>query len=169
MPLSIEEVKTMRTNSFAIAATRLLLAALILNAAAWGADRQVGTWTLNVAKSKYSPGPAPKSGTLKIEAQENGLKVTLDGIDAEGKATHVEFAPKYDGKDYPATGLPNADTISLSRIDTNTIEALAKKEGKVVMTTRSVVSKDGKTRTTTQTGKNPMGQDVNNTVVYDKQ
>ena len=159
----------MRRNSFVFAAIRLLMAALILNVAAWGADRQVGTWKLNVAKSKYSPGPAPKSGTLKVEAQENGLKVTIDGTDAEGKAIHIEFAPKYDGKDYPATGMPNADTVSHKRINSSTIEALSKKEGKVVMTTKSVVSKNGKTRTTTQTGKSAMGQDVNNTIVYDKQ
>jgi hypothetical protein len=37
------------------------------------------------------------------------------------------------------------------------------------MTTRSVVSKDGKTRTTTQTGTNAKGEKVNNTIVYDKQ
>jgi hypothetical protein len=159
----------MRTNSFAIAATRLLMAALILSVAAWGADRQVGAWTINVAKSKYSPGPAPKSGTHKIEAQENGLKITIDGIDAEGKAIHIEFAPKYDGKDYPATGLPYGDAVSLKRIDSSTIEAVTKKEGTVVMTSKSVVSKDGKTRTVTQTGKNAMGQDVKNTIVCDKQ
>ncbi|PYV39963.1 MAG: hypothetical protein DMG06_21630 [Acidobacteria bacterium] len=149
--------------------TTLVVMTLALSLAAWGADRQVGTWILNVAKSKYNPGPAPKSGTLKIEAQENGLKFTIDGIDAEDKPIHFEFAPKYDGKDYPATGLPTADTIALKRVDANTIEAVAKKAGKVVTTTRSTVSKDGKTRTTTQTGKNAMGLDLNNTMVYEKQ
>jgi hypothetical protein len=148
MTLSIEEVKSMRTNSFAIAATRLLMAALILSLAAWGADRQVGTWTINVAKSKYSPAPAPKSGTLKIEAQENGLKITIDGIDAQGKAIHIEFAPKYDGKDCPATGLPYGDAVSLKRIDSSAIETVAKKEGKVVMATKSVwFPKMGRERT----------------------
>lgn len=159
----------MRTSSLTISATRMLMMSLALSVAAWGADSHVGTWTLNLAKSKYSPGPATKNATLKIEAQGDGLKFTLDGTDGEGKPVHAEFTAKFDGKDYPATGLPNADTIALKRIDANTIEAVAKKDGKVVTTTRSVVSKDGKTRTSTQTGKNAKGQDVNNTLVYERQ
>jgi len=39
----------------------------------------------------------------------------------------------------------------------------------VVMTVTSVLSKDGKTRTSTFTGKDAQGADVNNVVVYDKQ
>jgi hypothetical protein len=81
----------------------------------------------------------------------------------------MEFSPKYDGKDYPATGLPGADTISMKKIDDYTIETVSKKDGKRVMTTRSVVSKDGKTRTTTQTGKNAKGENVKNALIYDKQ
>jgi hypothetical protein len=142
---------------------------IILIGIAQAADSQVGTWKINVAKSQFSPGPAPKESTLTIESQPDGLKFTINGIGPEGKAVHMESSPKYDGKDYPATGLPNADTISLKKIDDYTIETVSKKEGKPMMTTTSVVSKDGKTRTTTQKGTNAKGQDVNNTIVYDKQ
>jgi hypothetical protein len=114
-----------------------------------GVDHQAGTWKLNLPKSKYSPGPPPKEGTLTIESQADGL------------------SPKYDGKDYPMTGNPNADSASMKKIDDRTIEVVG--NGKVTLTTRSVVSKDGKTRTTTQKGKNAKGQDVHNIVVYDRQ
>jgi len=159
----------MRTRPFMLLAIVLAVSVLMLGAVAQAADHQVGTWKLDVAKSKYSPGPAPKEGTLKIEAEADGLKVTSDGIDAEGKTVHMEFSPKYDGKDYPTTGMAGADSISLKKINDHTIETVSKKGGTPLVTTKSVVSKDGKTRTTTQKGKNAKGQDVNNTTVYIRQ
>jgi hypothetical protein len=158
----------MRTRPFTLLAITLA-AVLMLGASVQAADHQVGTWKLNVAKSKYSPGPPPKEGTLTIESQPDGLKFTIDGINAEGKLIHFEFSPKYDGTDSPMTGNPNADTVSLKKIDDYTIETVAKKDGKPTMTTRSVVSKDGKTRTNTQKGKNAKGEDVNNTTVSTRQ
>ncbi|MCI0619329.1 hypothetical protein L0244_40685 [bacterium] len=159
----------MPTRAFVIVIT-VVVSLLFLGSIVQAADNHVGTWKLNVAKSKWSPGPPPKEGTLTIEAQADGLKFTLHGTDAEGKVVHAEFSPKYDGKDYPATGLPGGgDTISMQKIDDWTIETAGKKEGKPLVTSRSVVSKDGKTRTTTQTGTNAKGEKVNNTIVYDKQ
>jgi len=157
----------MRPRKFVL--LTVAVSVLVLGSIAHAADNQVGTWKLNVAKSKYSPGPAPKEGTLTVESEPNGLKITIHGTDAEGKAVHMEFAPKYDGKDVPVTGMPGADTISMKKIDDYTIEAVSKKGGKPLTTTRSVVSKDGKTRTTTQKGTNAKGEKVNNTIVYDKQ
>ena len=71
---------------------------LMLGAAAHASDNHVGTWKLNLAKSKYRPGPAPKEGWLKIESQTDGLKFTIHGTDAEAKTVHFEFSPKFDGK-----------------------------------------------------------------------
>ena len=159
----------MRIKRFAASGTTLLLAALAMNVAAKAVDQQSGTWKMNPAKSKYSPGPAPKSITVKIDSDADNIKLSSDGIDAAGNPTHVEFTAKYDGKDYPITGVPNADTIALKRIDASTIESTSKKAGEVVMTVTSVVSKNGKTRTSTFKGKDAQGQDVNNVVVYDKQ
>jgi hypothetical protein len=159
----------MRTRTLTLLAITLTVSVLMLGAAAQAADNQVGTWKLDVAKSKYSPGPPPKESTLNIEAQADGLKFTIDSVDAEGKAIHTESSPKYDGKDYPMTGNPNADSISLKKINDHTIETQTKKDGKPLTTIRSVVSKDGKTRTSTYTGKNAKGQDVNNTTVSIRQ
>jgi hypothetical protein len=159
----------MRIKMFAAFAMTLLLVALALNVAAAAADQHSGTWKMNPAKSKYSPGPAPKSTTVKIESDADNIKLSADGIDAAGNPTHVEYTAKYDGKDYPITGSPNADTVALERPDASTIRSTLKKGDQVVMTVTSVISKDGKTRTSTFKGKDAQGQDVNNVVVYDKQ
>lgn len=159
----------MRIRRLTFLAFIAAVSVLMFGAAAQASDNNVGTWKLNLGKSKYIPGPAPFEGTLKIEPETNGLKFTLHGTDAEGKPVDFEFSPRFDGKDYLVTGLPEADMIVLKRINANTIETVTKKGGKPVMTTRSVVSKDGKTRTSTQTGKNANGQEVKNTLVYDKQ
>jgi hypothetical protein len=159
----------MRVKKFAAFATTLLLVALVLNVSAAPADQQSGTWKMNPAKSKYSPGPAPKSITVTIASDADNIKLTSDGIDATGNPTHIEYTAKYDGKDYPITGAPNADTVALERLDASTIRSTTKKGDQVVMTVTSVISKDGKTRTSTFKGKNAEGQDVNNVVVYDKQ
>jgi hypothetical protein len=132
------------------------------------ADPLIGTWELNLAKSKYSPGPAPKSQTRTYAAAGDAVRLTANGVDAEGKATLVEYTASYDGKDYPITGAPDADAISLKRIDDHTSEATQKKAGKVVLTVKRVVSKDGKVLTTTATGTNAKGQALHNVVVFDR-
>ena len=96
-----------------------------------------GTWKLNLTKSKYSGGPPPKSQIIKYEPYGgDGLKITTDGVDAQGNPTHTETSAKFDGKDYPLTGSPNADTISMKRIDANTTERTYKKADKVTSTSR---------------------------------
>ena len=147
----------------------ILITALTLTVTIAAADSLSGTWKMNPEKSKYSPGPAPKDLTVVVESEESNYKLEATGTDGDGKPTHVQYSAKFDGKDYPATGIPNADTVSLKRIDANTIETLQKKGGKVVMTVTTKVSKDGKTRTSTWHGKNAEGKDVHNVVVFDKQ
>ena len=159
----------MRIKRFAVFATTLLFVALALSLIARAADQHSGTWKMNPAKSKYSPGPAPKSNIVTINADADKIKLSSDGIDATGNPTHVEYTAKYDGKDYPITGMPNVDTVALERPDANTIRSTMKKGDQVVMTVTSVISKDGTTRTSTFKGKNAEGQDVNNVVVFDKQ
>lgn len=139
-------------------------------AAAADANPHVGNWTLNVAKSTYKPGPAPKSQTLKIEAWgEDGLTYSADGVGADDKPTHSEFQAKFDGKDYEFKGNPDGETLSYKKIDANTLEATLKRKGQAVITANVVVSADGKTRTVTQTGKDAQGRDLNIVAVYEKQ
>lgn len=159
----------MRPRTLALLAITVAVSVFVLGSIAQAADYQVGVWKLNVANSKYSPGPPPKEMTVTVKSQPNGIKVTAHGTNAEGQPIHYEFSAKYDGKDYPMTGNAEADTISIKKIDNYTNEVSTRKGGTPLLTIRIVVSKDGKTRTSTQTGKNAKGQDVNNTIVYDKQ
>jgi hypothetical protein len=160
----------MRKNKKLVAcAIAMLITALTLTVTTAAADQLSGTWKMNPEKSKYSPGPAPKDLTVAVESDENNYKLDASGTDGDGKPMHVQYSAKFDGKDYPATGIANADAVSLKRIDANTIEILQKKDGKVVMTITTKVSKDGKTRTSTWHGKNAEGKDVHNVVVFDKQ
>src|SRR6202158_3223890 len=167
-PMFHQGGRIMRIKIFAAFATTLLLVALALNVSPAAANSQSGTGKMDPAKSKYSPGPAPKSITLKIDSDADNIKLSSDGIDAAGNPTHIEFTAKYDEKDYTITGVPYGDTIAIARIDNSTTESTVKKAGQAVMTVRSVVSKDGNTRTQTFKGKDAQGQEINNVVVYDK-
>src|SRR5262245_12722677 len=132
-------------------------------------DPFIGTWKLNLAKSKFSPGPLLKSQTLTYEAAGQGVKVTVKGTDAEGKPIDFQSTANFDGKDYPVTGIPDWDTIARKRIDAYKMEITHKKAGKVVSTATNVVSKDGKTRTLTEKGVNAKGEKISNVEVYDRQ
>ncbi|OFW28900.1 MAG: hypothetical protein A3J28_10570 [Acidobacteria bacterium RIFCSPLOWO2_12_FULL_60_22] len=149
----------------------VILLALATSAGLWAADDiRIGTWKLDVAKSKYSPGPPPKSSIVRFEPYgENGVKVTVETVGAQGGKTKHQYSANYDGKDVPVTGDPNRDTVALKRIDAYTLEYTNKKGGKVIGAYKEVVAKDGKSRTVTQQGTNPQGQPVDNVLVYDRQ
>src|SRR5512147_1287798 len=127
------------------------IAVWVAGSPARAADSIVGTWTLNVAKSTYSPGPPPKSLTVKFEAAGDGIKSTADTIADDGSSTHTEYTAKYDGKDYPLKGMKDADTVSLKQVDASTTVRTDKKAGKVVRTYTRKLSADGKTMTVTNT------------------
>jgi hypothetical protein len=152
----------------------LAVAAFVIvsaTAQAQATDPWVGTWKVNLAKSTYSPGPAPKTaGTAKIESAPNGIKITIDGADAKGQPIHTESVSMFDGKDTPVDGAPALNTTeALKRIDGRTFEAQGKVGGKPTVTTRVVVSADGKTMTATQTGQDIKGQPIKNVIVLDRQ
>jgi len=131
-------------------------------------DPFVGTWKLDVAKSKFDPGPAPQSQTRTWDASG---KVSVEGINAAGKPMSYGYPIMKDGKDYPPMGaIPNkADTISTKKIDSNTIEANFMRGGKHAESTKFEVSKDGKMLTINAKGTNPDGSAFNNVTVWEKQ
>ena len=128
---------------------------------------QMGTWKLNEAKSKFA-GKA-RNHTVVYEASGDQTKVTVDGVDENGAAVHSEWTGKFDGKEYPVTGDANSDVRSYRMINKNTLALSGKKNGKVTLSGRIVVSRDGKTRTVTTTTTNAQGKRVTNTAVYDRQ
>lgn len=131
----------------------------------------VGTWKLDVTKSKFDPGPAPKSLTRTVETQGDGVKYTFDGVAADGNPIAYGFSVQFDGKDNPISGsIPSgADTISAKRIDSNTFEATLRNGGKVIETSKVTVSMDGKVTTVESKGTNAAGVKTHNVQVYDKQ
>lgn len=151
------------------------LALIVFAAATFDASAQqegasgMGTWKLNVEKSKFSPGPPPKSLTARFEPSGKGVKATTEGIGADGKPTATEYTANWDGKDVPLKGSALADTTSLRRIDANTTVRTDKKGGKQVMTLRRAIAKDGKTFTVEVKGKNAQGEPVDNFLLFEKQ
>jgi len=133
------------------------------------ADPALGTWKLNVAKSKYSPGPAPKSGNITFEASGDAVKRTGEQVAADGKKSSLSYTAKMDGKFYPVTGADLYDEISIKKIDDHNTEAAMKRGGKAAVSAKRNVSKDGKVMTITITGTNAKGEKINNVIVYDKQ
>ena len=128
----------------------------------------LGTWKVNVEKSKFS-GPPPKSLTAKFEPAGKGVKVTIQGVNAEGKPIAYEYTANYDGKDVPVKGSPTVDTVSLRRVNDTTTVRTDKKDGKVTVTQTRVIAKDGKTSTVAIKGKNVKGEPVDSLLVFEKQ
>ncbi len=137
-------------------------------AACLAADPQIGTWKLNETKSKITPGTL-KNTQVVYSSMFGQVKVKSDGIDANGKPSHVEWSGKFDGKDYPVSGDPNSDARSYTKINDRTLMTAAKKNGKVTVRGKIVVSADGKTRTVTLDGTTPKGKKFKNVAVYNKQ
>jgi len=127
----------------------------------------MGTWKLNEAKSKIAAGAA-KNHTVVYEAVGDQIKVTVDGTDGEGNATHNEWTGKFDGKDYDLVGDPTADKRSYRKIGARTLALTGKKAGKVTVSGRIVVTANGRSRTVTTTGTDAKGKRFKTIAVYDK-
>jgi hypothetical protein len=162
-------MRTLFRNIILGAALAAFTTTFATTAAAQSTNPGMGSWKLNVGKSKYSPGPAPQSLTARFEPAGQGVKLTTEGVAADGSRTATEYTANYDGKDYPLKGSPLADTVSLKRVDTWTSLRTDKKNGKTVVNYKRVVAKDGKSFTVEITGTNAKGEPFNNMLVFDRQ
>lgn len=131
-------------------------------------NAHMGTWKLNEAKSKI-PAGANKNHTVVYEAAGDSIKIIVDGTDPAGNAAHNEWTGKFDGKDYPLTGDPSADSRAYRRVGARTLAMTIKKDGKVTVTGRIIVTANGKSRTVTTTGTDAQGKKFRTVAVYDKQ
>ena len=145
-----------------------ILGLWVVGAAVCFASPHMGTWKLNEAKSKLASGMG-KNSTVVYAAAGDSVKVTVDGTDKDGKATHSEWTGKFDGKDYAVTGDSTADMRSYKQANDQTLELTNKKDGKVTMSGQIVVSADGKTRTVTISGTDAQGKKIESVALYDKQ
>ena len=151
--------------------TTALLALALTTAAAFGADNTLGTWKLNVAKSKYTPSPMPvKSLTVTRDASDGGSKQTTTGERTDGTAINATYTAKYDGTEVQVTGNAPYDMIAVKQVNANTLtDTRRKTDGKYRGTSRLVVSNGGKTMTTTTKGTNADGKEFTQSFVFDKQ
>ncbi len=136
-------------------------------------DPRVGTWKLNLAKSRFAGRPAPKIETRTVEAQGTGYKITYDGVAADGSRIAFTFTTNFDGKPVPFVGTGvagGADTVTVKRIDSYTETSTTTKQGKVVSRVRVVVSRNGKVATQTRRETDANGRTtVTEILVWDKQ
>ena len=132
------------------------------------ADPVVGSWTLDVAKSKFSPGPAPKGATRVYTESANGVSLDGKAVAADGKEASMHVTYKADGKSYPVSGNPDADSVTPKSVDARTWDFTLTKDGKVVGTVHRVVSADGKTLTVHNKGTHN-GAPYDDTLVFTRQ
>jgi|SRR5215472_3119831 len=139
----------------------------------WAQDNPfAGTWKLNTAKSKFVPGPGPKSMTRTIASQGAGASYSFEAVGASGASSSYSFSTNYDGKDsaITGTGAPGgADTIALKRASPRKVEGTLKKGGKEIGKVTAEVSSDGKVSTVRSKGKTADGKEFSTDTVYDKQ
>ena len=159
--------KSLRTflSGFAVAALAILLPAV----SAQPAPSIIGTWKLNVEKSKFNGVPAPKSQTVTFANVGDSLKVVAKIVNADGTNSESEYTAKYGGQDVPLKGSAIADTVSIKQIDALSALRTDKKGGKEVQTIKRELAKDGKTFTAIVSGSNAKGEKVTNTVLFERQ
>src|SRR5260221_11880467 len=141
---------------------------MFLGASGFADDAVVGAWKLNIAMSKFS-GTAPKSGTRVYTQTAAGTDLDQKMVGADGKEMHRHTRVKYDGKDYPITGNPDADTVAAKVLDARTTHFTLKRGGKMAGTVHRVVAADGKTLTVNNKGTHADGKAYDDTLVFDRQ
>jgi len=133
-------------------------------------DPFLGTWKLNLAQSRYNPGPPPQSQTYTFEPSgTDGVKFTAAGVDARGNPIHIEYTGSFDGKEFPVRGNRNSNRVVLQRVDLYTVEGENRQGGKVIRRFRRAVTQDGQTMTVTEKGTDVNGVVSENVAVYDRQ
>jgi hypothetical protein len=131
-------------------------------------DPQLGVWVLDPASSSYSPGPAPRSQTVTYTQIGRGVRVVGSGISGTGQAISTEFSYSFDGREHPARGFADWNSIKARQVNANTIEYTRFLKGEEVQTVTRTVSPDGRTATVRVTGVDAKDNPVNNTIIYRK-
>ena len=151
--------------------TKIAVVAVALSfvaaAACFAANPHMGTWKLNEAKSKLAPGMG-KNSTVVYSEQKDKVKITVDGVDKDGKPTHSVWVGKFDGKAYPVKGNLPYNSVAYKVVNDRTNDITAMKDGKIGWSGRITVSADGKSRTVTINGTDANGKKFKGTAVYDK-
>jgi len=151
--------------------TRIVAVAVALSfmaaTACFATSPQMGTWKLNETKSKLVPGMG-KNTTVTYAEQKDKIKITVDGVDKDGKPTHSVWVGKFDGKAYPVKGNLAYNSVAYKVVNDRTNDITAMKDGKIGWTGQITVAADGKSRTVTINGTDANGKKFKGKAVYDK-
>jgi hypothetical protein len=146
------------------------LALSFLAAAACFADNpHMGTWKLNEAKSKLPEGMGKNTMVTYSAEKGDKVKVTVEGVDKDGKKTHSVWVGKFDGKSYPVKGNLSYNSVAYKMVNDRTNDITATKDGKTVWSGKIEVAKDGKSRSVTINGTDEGGKKFKGKAVYDKE
>jgi hypothetical protein len=149
--------------------TMLAFALIQVGFAADATDPVIGTWKLNVEKSKFAADHGPKAMTRTYAAVAGGTSMTVTGVNADGSIISQSATLTYDGKDDAFTGSAIWDALSLKKVNGSTVKSELKKDGKVVGHTTRTISGQGKVLTLTTAYKSAKGGTIHETDVFDKQ
>lgn len=148
---------------------RSIIATAVTAISVLAADNSLGTWKLNMDKSKFTPSTPVKSLTSVREASDGGVKVATTGERADGTPINASYTAKYDGNPCPVAGAPY-DSIAIKQVNAHTFTATQKSSSTKYSTMlRSVIAADGKTMTNTVKGTGADGNPISYTMVYEKQ
>jgi hypothetical protein len=109
-------------------------------------DILIGVWQLDLTRSTYFPGPAPRHETRAYTRDPTGVKGTIERTHADGHVETITWRADYD-RERAVTGTPAYDAIVLKRIDDLTAESTLSHAGIVYGTARRVISADHLTLT----------------------
>jgi hypothetical protein len=151
--------------------TRITVVTVLLSfmaaGAGFAANPHLGTWKLNEAKSKLVPAMG-KNQTVVYSEEKDKMKVTVDGVDKDGKPTHGVWVGQADGKTYKMNGNLPWDAAAYKVVNDHTYGITTMKDGKLRTTGTSTVSADGKTRTVATEGTDADGKKFKSKAVFDK-
>jgi len=151
--------------------TRIAVVAVALSvmaAVCFAANPHIGSWKLNDAKSKVPAGMG-KNTTVVYAERGDKIKVTVDGVDKDGKPTHSVWVGKFDGKAYPVKGNLSYNSVAYRVVNDRTNDITTWKDGKMVWSGKITVASDGKSRTVTLNGTDASGKKFSGKAVYDKE
>ena len=158
-------------RGFVMPGLKSLTAICVFSAALFAADNPfLGTWKMNVAKSKGTPGTLAKEATVKFEAVGDEIKRTVTGTDGDGQPMKMEGTLSWDGKEHKVDNPDGSSVmVAVKKVNDHTLDVTVNQNGKLLQTVKAVVSKDGKTMTATVKGEDPKGRKLDNVEVLEKQ
>ena len=107
-------------------------------------DPVIGEWRLDLSKSKYTPGPGPKSETRTYRLTGEGIQAVIVRTNRDGRVETIEYGANYDSVNH-VIGTPDFDAVQLKRINAYVSEATLTHAGKQLGTARREIAKDGMT------------------------